>query len=112
MRRDERGFFVASAAVVTVIAQVTDPGTALDLLIVSPAVVAFIFQDRLARFPAEVFAGSSIVPIFVVVGVQGGPRTDAVPQRDDGPVRVGASRVDDPGGVDRRRRRRVALGDR
>ena len=71
LRRDERGFFVASAAVITVIAQVTDPGTALDLLIVSPAVVAFIFQDRLARFPAEIFAGCVIVPIFVVVGVQG-----------------------------------------
>ena len=69
LRRDDRGFFVASAVVITVIAQVTDPGTALDLLIVSPAVVAFIFQDRLARFPAEVFAALVIVPIFVVVGL-------------------------------------------
>ena len=35
----------------------------------SPAVVAFVFQDRLARLP-EVFAVLVVVPIFVVVGVQ------------------------------------------
>ncbi len=69
LRRDERGFFVLAAAVVTTIAQLTDPGTALDLLIVSPAVVAFVFQDRLARFP-EVFALLVVGPIFVVVGVR------------------------------------------
>jgi signal transduction histidine kinase len=69
-RRDDRGFFVACAAAVTILAQATDPGTALDLLIVSPAVVAFVFQDRLSRFPPEVFALLVVVPIFVVVGVR------------------------------------------
>jgi signal transduction histidine kinase len=67
--RDGRGFFLATAALVTVISQWTDAGTALDLLLVSPALVAFVFQDRLARVP-EVFAALIIGPIFVVVGVQ------------------------------------------
>ncbi len=69
LRGDERGFQILAAAVVTTIAQLTDPGTALDLLIVSPAVAAFVFQDRLARFP-EVFALLVVGPIFVVVGVR------------------------------------------
>lgn len=69
LRRDDRGFFVVAVAVITAIAQLTDPGTALDLLIVFPAVGAFVFQDRLARLP-EVFAVLVVVPIFVVVGVQ------------------------------------------
>ena len=69
LRGDDRRFLVLSAAVVTIIAQLTDPGTALDLLIVSPAVVAYIFQDRLARFPVEVFAFLVVVPIFIVVGI-------------------------------------------
>jgi signal transduction histidine kinase len=68
LRGDDRLFLVVSAAVVTVIAQLTDPGSALDLLIVSPAVIAYVFQDRLARFPAEVFAVLVVVPIFAVVG--------------------------------------------
>ncbi len=67
--RDGRGFFLATAALVTAISQWTDAGTALDLLLVSPALVAFVFQDRLARVP-EVFAALIIGPIFVVVGVQ------------------------------------------
>ena len=69
LRGDERGLQLLAAAVVTTIAQLTDPGTALDLLIVSPAVAAFVFQDRLARVP-EVFAALIIGPIFVVVGIQ------------------------------------------
>ena len=36
----------------------------------SPAVVAFVFQDRLSRLPPEVFALLVVVPIFVVVGVR------------------------------------------
>ena len=62
---------MAARPVITAIAQLTDPGTPLDLLIVSPAVVAFVLQARLPRLPAEVFAVLVIVPIFVVVGVQG-----------------------------------------
>jgi signal transduction histidine kinase len=65
---DDRVFFVVSAAVVTIIAQLTDSGSALDLLIVSPAVIAYVFQDRLAGLPAEVFAVLVVVPIFAVVG--------------------------------------------
>jgi signal transduction histidine kinase len=70
LRRADRGFFVLSAAVITILAQVTDPGSVVDLLIVAPAVVAFVFQDRLARLPPEVLALLVIGPILVVVGVR------------------------------------------
>jgi hypothetical protein len=70
LRADEYGFLVGAAVIVTAIAQLTDPGTPLDLLIVSPAVVAFVLQGWLTRFPAEVFAVLVVAPIFVVVGVQ------------------------------------------
>ena len=70
LRADEHAFLIGAAAVITAIAQLTDPGTALDLLIVSPAVVAFIVQGWLTRLPAEVFAVLVVVPIFVVVGLQ------------------------------------------
>jgi signal transduction histidine kinase len=70
LRADEYGFLIGAALVVTAIAQLTDPGTPLDLLIVSPAVVAFVLQRWLTRLPAEVFAVLVVVPIFVVVGVQ------------------------------------------
>ena len=69
LRGDERGFLIGTAVVVTVIAQLTDPGTALDLLIVVPTVAAFVFQDRVSR-PPELFAVLVVVPIFVVVGIQ------------------------------------------
>jgi signal transduction histidine kinase len=70
LRADEYGFLIGAALIVTAIAQLTDPGTPLDLLIASPAVVAFVLQGRLTRFPAEVFAALVVAPIFVVVGVQ------------------------------------------
>jgi signal transduction histidine kinase len=70
LRADEYAFQIGAAAVITAIAQLTDPGTPLDLLIVSPAVVAFVLQGWLARLPAEVFAVLVVVPIFVVVGVE------------------------------------------
>jgi signal transduction histidine kinase len=70
LRRDDRWFFVGSAALITIIAQLTDPGTPLDLLMVSPAIAAFVFQDRLARFPVEVLAFLVVAPIVVVVGVR------------------------------------------
>ena len=69
LRSDDRAWFVLPVVVVTVIAQLTDPGTALDLLIVAPALAAFVFQDRLIRAP-EVFALLVVAPIFVVVGIQ------------------------------------------
>jgi signal transduction histidine kinase len=70
LRADEYGFLIGAAVLVTAIAQLTDPGTPLDLLIVSPAVVGFVLQGWLTRFPAEVFAVLVVVPIFFVVGVQ------------------------------------------
>jgi signal transduction histidine kinase len=69
LRSDDRAWFIFTVVAVTAIAQVTDPGTALDLLIVAPALAAFVFQDRLIKVP-EVFAVLVVAPIFVVVGIQ------------------------------------------
>ena len=54
----------------TVIAQLTDPGSPIDLLIVSPAVLAFVFQGRLKQLPPEAFAAIVLTPIVVVVGAR------------------------------------------
>jgi signal transduction histidine kinase len=64
-----RGFLAAAAAIVTIIAQLTDGGTVLDLLILAPALVAFVYQDRLIRWP-ELLALLVVGPLFVVVGVR------------------------------------------
>ena len=65
---DEVSFLAVSALAVTVVAQLTDPGSLLDLLIVSPAVLAFVFQGRLKRLPPELFAAIVTIPIVYVVG--------------------------------------------
>jgi hypothetical protein len=65
-----RGVLLAFAAIITTIAQLTDPGTALDLLIVAPALATFVFQDRLTRLPIEVVTLLVLAPIVVVVGVR------------------------------------------
>ena len=70
LRPNEYGFLIGAAVVITAIAQLTDPGTPLDLLIVAPAVIAFVLQGWLTRLPAEVLAVLVVVPIFVVVGVE------------------------------------------
>jgi signal transduction histidine kinase len=68
-RFDDLPFLVLCAAVVTVVAQLTDPGSAVDLLIVSPALAAFVFQHRLRRLPPEIMYALVAGPIVVVVGL-------------------------------------------
>ena len=70
--RDALGFLVGTAVVIVVAAQVTDPGTALDLIVLAPAVLAFVLRGLVPRLPAEVFAVMVIVPVAVAVGRDGG----------------------------------------
>jgi signal transduction histidine kinase len=67
---NEVGFLATFAIAVTVVAQLNDPGSVVDLLIVSPAVCAFVFQGRLQRLPPELLAAIVVVPIVFVVGEQ------------------------------------------
>jgi signal transduction histidine kinase len=71
LRQDEYGFLLASAAVITVVAQVTDPGSVVDLLILIPALVTYVLQARLRWLPPEVVAGLVVVPLTIVVGSDG-----------------------------------------
>ncbi len=70
--RDALGFLVGTAVVIVVAAQVTDPGTALDLIVLAPAVLAFVLRGLVPRLPAEVFAVMVIVPVAMAVGRDGG----------------------------------------
>ena len=69
--RDQLGFLVVGALAITAIAQLTDPGSPLDLLLVAPAVVAFVLRGLLPRMPAEVFAAAVVGSVTVTVGRDG-----------------------------------------
>ena len=69
--RDQLGFLVVGALAITAIAQLTDAGSPLDLLLVAPAVVAFVLRGLLPRMPAEVFAAAVVGSVTVTVGRDG-----------------------------------------
>jgi len=69
--RDAVGFLVGTAVVIGVAAQLTDPGTVLDLVALAPAVLAFVLRGLIPRLPAEVFAVMVIVPVAVAIGRDG-----------------------------------------
>jgi signal transduction histidine kinase len=71
LRQDEYGFLLASAAVITIVAQATDPGSLADLLILTPALVTYVLQGRLTRQPPEVVAVLVVGPLTIVVGSDG-----------------------------------------
>ena len=56
---------------IVVIAQWSDPGDAVDVLLLTPAVLAFALRALLPRMPAEVFAVLVIVPVAAAVGHDG-----------------------------------------
>lgn len=66
---DELGFLAASAATITGLAYLADPGPPLALLALAPALAAFVFQGRLARWPPEVRAALVAVPVFATIMV-------------------------------------------
>jgi signal transduction histidine kinase len=68
---DERLFLPAAAAVIVAVAQLSDPGSALDLLFLMPAVGAFVIRGRAPSMPAELFAVLVIAPVVAVVGGKG-----------------------------------------
>lgn len=64
-------FLSCSAAVVIVVAQLSDPGSVSDLLLLSPALIAFVLRALLPALPAEVFAALVVVPVTLVVAADG-----------------------------------------
>jgi signal transduction histidine kinase len=68
--RAELTFHVVAPLVIIVIAQIADPGTAVELLALVPVVAAFAVRP-VTRLPAEVFALAVVVPIQLVVGREG-----------------------------------------
>jgi signal transduction histidine kinase len=69
--REELGFLVGSATVIVAVAQVTDPGTAVDLLLLSPAVAAFVLRGLVPWLLAEVFALVVVLSVAAAVGRDG-----------------------------------------
>lgn len=72
MRRwsDERAdlsWLVAAAVATVVVAQLSDPGSAGDLLLLAPAPLAFALRGLVPRLPAELFAALVVLPVAVVV---------------------------------------------
>ncbi len=65
--RDQLPFLVGAALTVAAIAQLTDPGEAVDLLLLAPAVGAFVLRGLVARLPGEVFAALVLGPVTVVI---------------------------------------------
>ena len=69
--RDEIPFLVISAPAITAGAQITDGGSAVDLLLLVPAILAFLVRGLAPRMPAEVFAGLVIASVTLAVGRHG-----------------------------------------
>jgi signal transduction histidine kinase len=67
----EHGFDLIVPIAIVAFAQLTDPGTLGQLLMLLPAVAAFWLRGLLRRFPAELFAVLVIVPVTIVVGQDG-----------------------------------------
>jgi len=68
---DERLFLIGSSIAIVLLAQVSDPGSVLDLFVVSLAVGAFVIRAFVPAMPSEVFAVLVLVPVAVVVADEG-----------------------------------------
>jgi signal transduction histidine kinase len=69
--REELAFLTGSAVVIITVAQLTDPGSLAELLLLTPALAAFVLRGVVASLMAEVFAAAVIVPVVLVVGNEG-----------------------------------------
>ena len=69
--RDELPFHLVVPFVVVVIAQLTDPGRAVDVVVLLVAVAGFALRPLVRGFPAEAFALLVVVPVAVAVGHDG-----------------------------------------
>lgn len=62
-RRDQLPFLIGSTAAIVVIAQVTDPGGLIELVLLAPAVAAFVVRGLVPTFPSEAFAALVLVSV-------------------------------------------------
>ncbi len=69
--RDELGFLTFGAIAIVVTAQVSDPGSLLELAVVSVAMLGFVLRGLLPAMPAELFAALVLVPLAVALGREG-----------------------------------------
>lgn len=68
--RADAVWLTASAVAIVAISYVTDPAPLTRMLILAPAVVAFVLRGLVPRLPPEVFAALVIVPVAAVVDEQ------------------------------------------
>lgn len=59
------------AVAIIAVAQLTDPGSVLELLGLAPALAIFALRGLVARLPAELFAAATVLSVVVVVGNEG-----------------------------------------
>jgi len=69
--RDQLPFLVLSAIVITAIAQLTDPGSITAILLLGPAIVAFVVRGLQPDLPAEVFAVAVVASVTSSVALRG-----------------------------------------
>lgn len=70
-RRDEAAFLIVGSLTITAVAQLTDPGAAIDLLLLAPAGVAFVVRGLVPRMAAEVFAAVVVGSVTVALSRHG-----------------------------------------
>lgn len=64
-------FLVGGAVAVVVVAQLSEPGSSRDLLVLSVALAAFVLRSVVLTMPAELYAALVIAPVAVVVSNDG-----------------------------------------
>lgn len=69
--RVDAAWITASAVLILVIAHLTEPGTLGELLLLAPAVTAFVLRGFVPRLYPEVFAVAVLVPTGLAVGQAG-----------------------------------------
>jgi len=69
--RDEVPFLVIGSLTTVAVAQLTDAGSIIDLVLLVPAVLAFVVRGLAVRMPAELFAAAVLGPVTLVVSRHG-----------------------------------------
>ena len=70
-RREELPFLIGAAVIIVVAAQLSDPGTPIELLLLAPAVVAFPVRGLVPRLPSEVFVAVVLTSVSAAQIVDG-----------------------------------------
>ncbi len=69
--RNQLPVLAGAALVIAVVAQLTQPGSVSELVILAPAVLGFLLRGLVPRMPAEVFAALVIVPVTAAISLDG-----------------------------------------